>query len=272
MTGQRFQRLVGIMRELRGPQGCPWDREQDLKSLQPMLIEEVYEVVEAVDTEDYRGLAEELGDLLLHVVFHAELGREMNAFDIDAVIDGICEKLVRRHPHVFGGEAAADAGQVLENWEAIKRREKKPPDGASGTGHSVLDGIPPRLPALYEAHKISSRVARQGFDWTGVGDVLEKLSEEVAELRAAIGIEDPLRRAEEVEGEIGDLLFVLVNIARHLGVDSETALKRSNRKFRSRFQYIERTLSREGKDLAGTPLEVMESLWQEAKSLDDPRA
>ena len=262
MTGPRFERLVGIMKELLGPEGCPWDREQDLKSLQPMLIEEVYEVVEAVDTGDYPGLAEELGDLLLHVVFHAELGREMGAFDIDTVIDGICDKLVRRHPHVFGDGAAGDAEQVLATWEAIKKQEK--PDSRDGL--SVLDGIPPRLPALHEAHKISSRVARQGFDWPDVAGVLRKLREETGELEEALEIDDEAGRSDQAEAEIGDMLFVVVNIARHLGVDSESALKRANRKFRSRFRYVERALSMKGKALADSTLGEMESLWQDAKA------
>lgn len=267
MTGPAFERLVRIMRDLRGPQGCPWDKEQDLASLQPMLIEEVYEVVEAVDTGDLEALAEELGDLLLHVVFHAELGREMGAFDIDTVVEGISEKLIRRHPHVFGDATAEDAGEVLANWEAIKKREKQGArEGESDAGASILDGIPPRLPALNEAHKISQRVARVGFDWPGVDGVLGKLEEETAELAAALTVGDPGRRQAGAEEEIGDVLFVVVNIARHLGIDSERALKQANRKFRSRFGFIEEALARRGQTPAEASTREMETLWQEAKT------
>jgi len=272
MTGAAFERLVDIMRTLRGPQGCPWDRQQDLKSLQPMLIEEVYEVVEAVDNGDLPALSEELGDLLLHIVFHAEIGREQEAFDIDAVLAGICDKLIRRHPHVFGEATARDAGEVLENWEAIKKREKvADPEDGDGEG-SVLDGIPPRLPALYEAHKISARVARRGFDWDGVEAVLTKLAEETAELRMAVAIDDPDTRSREVEEELGDMLFVVVNIARHLGVDSEAALKRSNRKFTRRFRHMEEALARSGRSLEESNSGELETLWQSAKANESHEA
>ena len=264
MTGTKFEKLLEIMAQLRGPDGCPWDREQDLESLKPMLIEEVYEVIEAVDSEDYSGLAEELGDLLLHVVFHAQLGQEMDKFNMNDVIDGISDKLIRRHPHVFGDQKASTAEEVVENWEAIKAREKaenRNSDGAS----SILDGIPRQLPALHEAHKISSRVARVGFDWPEIDAVFGKLDEEIGELREAIAKPEAERSRAEVEGEIGDILFVLVNIARFLGVDSESALKRSNRKFRHRFQHVEQELSRLGKDSSEWELEEMETLWQQAK-------
>lgn len=269
MTGPAFERLVRIMRDLRGPDGCPWDKEQDLASLQPMLIEEVYEVVEAVDAGNLEALAEELGDLLLHVVFHAELGREMGAFDIDTVIEGISEKLIRRHPHVFGDETAKDAGEVLTHWEAIKKKEKQGGEGEEADRDaSILDGIPPRLPALNEAHKISGRVARVGFDWPGVDGVLEKLEEETAELTSALAMEDPSRRKAGAEEEIGDVLFVVVNIARHLGIDSERALKQANRKFRSRFGYVEAALARSGRTPADARSDEMEALWQEAKTVE----
>jgi len=264
MTGPRFERLVEIMRQLRGPEGCPWDREQDLKSLQPMLIEEVYEVVDAVDMGDFEGLKEELGDLLLHVVFHAELGREQGRFDIDDVLETIAEKLVRRHPHVFGDDTVSDSSEVLDSWEAIKKREKAL--NRTRKTDSVLDGIPTRLPALNEAHKISSRVARQGFDWPDLEGVLGKLAEEIAELGEATRIEDAASRKREAEAEIGDILFVVVNLARHLGVDSEVALNRSNRKFRGRYRYIEDALARSGRTPEDATPEEMECLWQEAKA------
>ncbi len=266
MTGAKFERLVDIMARLRGPDGCPWDREQDLESLKPMLIEEVYEVIDAVESRDYEGLAEELGDLLLHVVFHAQLGREMNEFAIDDVIDGICDKLIRRHPHVFGDEKAADADEVVENWEAIKVREKSEKPAKDGL-QSVLHGIPAKLPALHEAHKISSRVARVGFDWPEIDGVFDKLHEEIQELREAIALPPGNQAREALEDEVGDALFVMVNIARFLKIDSESALKRANRKFRARFQFIERQLEEEGKTLEESSLAEMEAIWQRAKEL-----
>ena len=265
MTGAKFERLVDIMARLRGPDGCPWDREQDLESLKPMLIEEVYEVIEAVDNQDYEGLAEELGDLLLHVVFHAQLSREMNEFGIDDVIDGICDKLTRRHPHVFGNEQAGDADEVVEKWEAIKAREKS--EKSKDSGQSVLHGIPAKLPAFHEAHKISSRVARVGFDWPEIDRVFDKLAEEIQELREVIALPPGNQAREALEDELGDALFVMVNIARFLKIDSESALKRANRKFRARFQFIERELNGAGKTLEQSTLAEMEAIWQRAKEL-----
>jgi MazG family protein len=266
MTGAKFERLVQIMSTLRGPDGCPWDKEQNLDSLKPMLIEEVYEVIEAIDDRDYDGLSEELGDVLLHVVFEAQLGREMEKFTIDDVIDGICDKLVRRHPHVFGDESAEDAEQVVENWEAIKTREKEGrDDDGSAPGRSLLEGIPRKLPALHEAHKISSRVARVGFDWPEIDAVFEKLQEEIQELHEAIAQPEAERSREELENEIGDTMFVLVNIARFLDLDTESSLKRANRKFRARFNYIEKELKGAGKTLEESTLAEMEASWQRAK-------
>ncbi len=266
MTGGKFEGLVDIMARLRGPDGCPWDREQDFDSLKPMLVEEVYEVIEAIDAEDYRGLAEELGDLLLHVVFHARMGEESGRFNIGDVIDGISEKLIRRHPHVFGDETATDAGAVVDNWEAIKRREKaEKGDDANGDPPALLDGIPRKLPALHEAHKISSRVARVGFEWPGIDAVFEKLQEEIQELRVEIARSTGDVRRDAIESELGDTFFVLVNIARFLEMDSESALKSANRKFRSRFEYVEQALLRDGKPSSEWSLEEMECLWQQAK-------
>jgi MazG family protein len=266
MTGAKFEKLVGIMATLRGPDGCPWDKEQDLDSLKPMLIEEVYEVIEAIDDRDYRGLSEELGDVLLHVVFSAQLGGEMDAFTIDDVIDGICDKLIRRHPHVFGDESADSSEQVVEKWEDIKAREKqdKVDGGSTGPG-SILDGIPPKLPALHEAHKISSRVARVGFDWPDIENVFDKLQEEIQELREAIAVPKDERSREDIENEIGDIMFVVVNIARFLDLDTESSLKRANRKFRGRFKFIEKELAGRGKTLEESTLGEMEEIWQLAK-------
>ncbi len=266
-TGEKFERLVQIMATLRGPTGCPWDKEQDFNSLKPMLVEEVYEVLEAVENNDFDGIAEELGDLLLHVVFHAYLGKEAGHFDINTVIDKISEKLIRRHPHVFGNETAGTADEVIKNWEAIKAKEKEQRlKSRTPEQRSLLEGIPSKLPAIHEAHQISSRAARVGFDWPDIEGIFNKLQEEVRELKDVISGEADDKRRERLEDEIGDILFVIVNISRYLKIDSESALKRANRKFKSRFQYMEGELAKQGKALDQTPLEEMEALWQKAKS------
>jgi MazG family protein len=266
-TGQRFERLVEIMATLRGPDGCPWDKQQDFNSLKPMLVEEVYEVLEAVENQDFDGMAEELGDLLLHVVFHAHLGKESGQFDINTVLDKISDKLVRRHPHVFGAESASTPEEVIKNWEAIKAQEKAEKlKNRTPEQRSLLEGIPSKLPAIHEAHQISSRAARVGFDWPDVEGIFDKLQEEVTELREVISSGGDDGKRERLEDEIGDMLFVIVNIARYLKIDSESALKRANRKFKTRFRYMETELSRQGKSLEETPLEEMEALWQKAKS------
>ena len=266
-TGEKFERLVDIMATLRGPNGCPWDKQQDFNSLKPMLVEEVYEVLEAVENGDFDGISEELGDLLLHVVFHAYLGKEAGQFDINTVIDKISEKLVRRHPHVFGTESASTADEVIKNWEAIKAQEKAEKlKNRTPEQRSLLEGIPSKLPAIHEAHQISSRAARVGFDWPDVDGIFDKLQEEVRELKEVIATGDEESRRERLEDEIGDMLFVIVNIARYLKIDSESALKRANRKFKSRFQYMESELARQGKSLEQTSLQEMEALWQKAKS------
>ena len=271
-TGKRFEKLVEIMATLRGPNGCPWDKEQDFNTLKPMLVEEVYEVLEAIDIQDFDGVAEELGDLMLHIVFQAQLGKEAGTFDINTVIDKICEKLIRRHPHVFGGEEAGTPDQVIRNWEAIKAKEKAAKlNSRTPEQRSLLEGIPSKLPALHEAHQISSRAARVGFDWPDIEGIFGKLQEEVRELKEVIAenANDPKR--DRLEDEIGDLLFVLVNIARYLKIDSESALKRANRKFKARFQYMEGELSRQGKTLEESNLDEMETLWRRAKSEVQPQ-
>ena len=266
-AGERFGRLVEIMTTLRGPNGCPWDKQQDFTTLKPMLVEEVYEVLEAIDNQDYDGLAEELGDLLLHVIFHAQLGKEASQFDINTVIEKISDKLVRRHPHVFGNESASTPEEVIKNWEAIKAQEK-----AAKLKHrtheqrSLLEGIPSKLPAIHEAHQISARAARVGFDWPDIEGIFDKLQEEMHELKEVISSGGDEGRRERLEDEIGDMLFVIVNIARYLKIDSESALKRANRKFKARFRYMEGELAKQGKSLEETPLEEMEALWQKAKS------
>src|SRR4051812_6244909 len=271
MTGAKFERLVQIMATLRGPDGCPWDKEQTFETLKPMMVVEIYEVLEAIDNHDYEHLSEELGDVLLHIVFNAQMGKEESLFDIDKVIEGICTKLIRRHPHVFAGEKGGTADDVLKNWEVIKAAEaaekaaKNP--GVAPVRKSLLDGIPSKLPALPEAHQISSRVARVGFDWPDIDGVFEKLHEEIHELREAISE----KKQADIEDEVGDLFFVLVNIARVLKVDSESALKRANRKFKSRFQHMESELTSTGRKIEETPLAEMEDLWKIAKKETDSR-
>src|SRR5438132_7854279 len=279
MVGRQFEKLIEIMATLRGPNGCPWDKQQDFNSLKPMLVEEVYEVLEAIENNDFDGLSEELGDVLLHVLFHACLGKEAGQFDINTVIDKISEKLVRRHPHVFGTETAGTPEEVIKNWEAIKAKEKEQKlakrkrDSAqplmttrTPEQRSLLEGIPSKLPAIHEAHQISSRVARVGFDWPDIDGIFDKLQEEVRELKEVISAGQDDTRRERLEDEIGDMLFVIVNIARYLKIDSESALKRANRKFKARFQYMESELAKQGKTLEQTTLNEMETLWQKAKS------
>jgi MazG family protein len=266
-AGQKFEKLLEIMATLRGPNGCPWDKQQDFNSLKPVLVEEVYEVLEAIENKDFDGLSEELGDLLLHVVFHAQLGKEASQFDITTVLEKISGKLVRRHPHVFGDETASSPEEVIKNWEAIKAREKAAKlKNRTPEQRSLLEGIPTRLPAIHEAHQISSRAARVGFDWPDIEGVFEKLQEEVRELREVIAEGKDEDRRERLEDEIGDMLFVIVNIARYLKIDSESALKRANRKFKTRFQYMESELARQGKTVEEASIDEMEALWQRAKS------
>src|SRR5256885_7123058 len=249
-TGEKFERLVEIMKTLRGPNGCPWDKQQDFNSLKPMLVEEVYEVLEAIDNDDFEGVSEELGDLLLHVVFHAYLGKEAGHFDINTVIDKISDKLVRRHPHVFGEESASTAEEVIKKWEAIKAQEKAQKlKSRTSDQRSLLEGIPSKLPAIHEAHQISSRAARVGFDWPDVEGIFDKLQEELRELKDVIAEDVNAPKQDRLEDEIGDLLFVMVNIARYLKIDSDSALKRANRKFKARFQYMEGELAKQGKTL-----------------------
>ena len=249
--GGRFTRLVEIMARLRSPDGCPWDREQNFDTIKPYLLEETYEVMDAIDTRDFEGLAEELGDLLLQAVFFAQMASEEGRFNIGDSVDAINNKLIRRHPHVFGDAVAKTSGDVKRRWEEIKAAEKPRPKG-------LLAGVPRSLPALVEAQQIASRAAGAGFDWENLEQVLDKLREELAELKAA-------HEHPEVENEIGDLLFVIVNIARFLKVDPEQALRKTNAKFRRRFGRIEDGLAASGKTLQDASMEEMESLWQEAK-------
>ena len=251
-----FEELVDIMAKLRSEAGCPWDREQTHQSLRPYLIEEAYEVLDALDNGEDGDFRDELGDLLLQVVFHAQIANEEKRFDIHDVARAINDKLVRRHPHVFGDTRADTADEVLTNWEKIKREEK----GDEGR-RSVLDGLPAGMPALLRAYRIQEKVARVNFDWDDVKEVLEKVSEEIVEVRRALENGD---RAE-IEEEMGDLLFSLVNLSRHLNVPPEDALRRSNDKFIRRFRYIEAALELKGENLERATFEELDALWEEAK-------
>jgi len=246
------------MARLRSPEGCPWDREQSFDTIKPYLLEETYEVLEAVDARDWPALAEELGDLLLEVVFLAEIASGQELFRIEDSLDRISEKLLRRHPHVFGTATANTAGEVKRRWDEIKAQEKEQKGRAE---EGLLASVPRALPALVEATQLTTRAAGVGFDWQNADQVLEKLNEELAELAEARARAAP----EELENELGDLLFVLVNLARFLKLDPEQALRQTNRKFRERFGYLEQRLLAQGRSLAEASIDEMEALWQEAK-------
>jgi tetrapyrrole methylase family protein / MazG family protein len=256
-AGDKFQRLVEIMAQLRAPDGCPWDRKQDFDSIKPYLLEETYEVLDAIDARDWKALAEELGDLLLEAVFFAQMAAEERRFSIDDSLDAINEKLVRRHPHVFGTGSARTPEEVKQRWDEIKAEERKENNKPEG----LLATVPRALPSLVEAAQISSRAAGAGFDWENVDQVLEKLDEERRELAEARSG----GRREEIEHEIGDLLFTVVNLARFWDVDPEQALRGTNRRFRERFGHVESRLKEQGRPLAEATLDEMEALWQEAK-------
>jgi len=289
-AGEKFEKAVAIMARLRAPGGCPWDREQTFDTIKRYTLEETYEVLEAIDNRDWPELTGELGDLLLQVLFYAEMAKEESLLSIDDVLDALSNKLIRRHPHVFGDVKADDANQVLKNWEALKaeeRKEKKDKQGENNhraeTGlrqESLLSGISSKMPALMEAHKISSKAAHVGFDWQSMDGLFEKLAEETEELRENIR-EAPAEALEKngsaklpaelrarLEDEVGDLFFVLVNIARHLAVDPESALRRTNRKFRQRFGWLEEQLHKQGIKPEDATLDQMEELWQQAKTLE----
>ena len=269
-----FNDLVTLMARLRSPDGCPWDREQTYATLAPMLLEEAYEAFDALE-EAREGrpdaLREELGDLLFQIAFFARVAQEREEFTIDDVIDQVHQKMVRRHPHVFGDAKAGDSAEVLRNWEAIKAEEKRssPPRSAAGLEDaSILAGVSRKAPALMEAHQLTAKAARVGFDWEKVEDIFAKLQEEIDELRAAIASHAESESEADhtrVREELGDLLFVVTNIARHLKVEPEAALKLTNRKFRRRFGYIERSLGERGRKIEATTLDELESLWQAAK-------
>ena len=258
-AGDKFQELVSIMARLRGEGGCPWDREQTFDTIKPYTLEETYEVLDAIDQRDWHGLAEELGDFMLQAVFYAQMASEQGLFEIADSLDAINRKLLRRHPHVFGEESAETAGDVKRIWGEVKAAEKK----AKGQhDETLLGGVPRALPALVEAQQIASRAAGVGFDWENPDQVIDKLHEELAEFAEARRGEDPA----ELEDELGDMLFVLVNLARFVKVDPEQALRKTNAKFRARFGYIEQKLAERGRKPGESNIEEMEALWQEAKT------
>jgi ATP diphosphatase len=283
-SGERFERAVSIMARLRGEGGCPWDREQTFDSIKPYTLEETYEVLEAIDNRDWAELPGELGDLLLQVLFYSQMAQEQGSFSIDDVLDRLCNKLIHRHPHVFGEVKADTSSEVLRNWELLKQQEKNKARPTPPEAESILSGISHKAPALIEAHKLSSRAAQVGFDWPDVQGLFEKLREEAKELQEHLeefpapgpqpkgrgvagareqAIPEDLRL--RLEEEVGDLFFVLVNLARYLSLDSESALRRTNRKFRRRFEWMEQQLRESGETPQETSVTKLESLWQQAK-------
>lgn len=280
LTGDKFERVVSIMYRLRAPGGCPWDREQTFDTIKKYTLEETYEVLEAIENRDWPELTLELGDLMLQVLFYAEMAREAGHFTIEDVLDALSSKLIGRHPHVFGSEKAEDSQQVLRNWEALKKEEKMQ-RGQTNGADAYLSGVSSKMPALIEAGKLSSKAAHVGFDWPDIAGLFEKLAEETQELQEQVRqmpekALPPERQSEipqglqaKLEDEVGDLFFVLVNIARHLAVDPESALRSTNRKFRRRFGWLEEQLRRQGRTLESASLEEMETLWQGAKTYEE---
>jgi len=253
-----FEDLVAIMKQLRGPGGCPWDAEQTHESLTRYLLEETYEVIEAIEAKSPEHIKEELGDLLLQPVFHAAIAEEAGTFTMADVIGTLCDKLVRRHPHVFGDLHIADSTAQIENWEQIKKAEK----GTERT--SALSGVPPHLPALLKAQKITEKAARVGFDWEHVDQVMAKVLEELHEFEEAMSVSDN----EQMEAELGDLLFAIVNLGRFLSINPEEALRKTIKRFQKRFSYVEDCLHSHGRQMNNTPLSEMDLLWEEAKKLE----
>jgi len=260
MKAGDIQRLLNIMQQLRNPDGgCPWDLQQTYRSIVPHTLEEAYEVADAIERDNYADLQDELGDLLFQVVFYAQLGSEENRFEFADVVQGICDKLERRHPHVFANKVVADADEQTRNWEQLKADERKA-KAAEARPHSALDGIAHTLPAMSLAHKLQRRAAQVGFDWPDEQGVMAKVEEELDEIRQAWA--DPQARAEE----IGDLLFTCVNLARHAGLDAETVLRQSNRKFENRFRAMELQLGRADKPITAASADEMEQAWSIVKS------
>ena len=267
--GERFNELVSIMAQLRSPEGCPWDREQTLSSLRPYLLEETYEALEALDNGDTAALCEELGDLLLEVVFLSRIAEESGSFSVADAIDAIVQKLVRRHPHVFGLDAKLSTPhEVRGKWEEMKASERS----HASTPTTILSGVPKTLPSLLRAYEYGARAAAVGFDWVRPGDVVDKIEEEVRELRAAVNLTDPGNLGhpgnqgnESIEEELGDLLFAVANLSRKLGVEPEAALRRANDKFLARFSEVERRITASGQRMQEKTLDELEATWQDVK-------
>ena len=293
-AGKWFEKLVALQARLRGPGGCPWDREQTHASLRKFLIEETYEVLDAMESGDARHFSSELGDLLLQVIFHSILAEETGAFTISDVIESVHTKMVRRHPHVFGDAKAKDSKEVLKNWEQIKSEERAEKSSATSSAkitansESILAGVPKSLPAALEAYQLTRRAARIGFDWDNLQGIFEKIDEEKAEIVESLGAmsKDPsgeelksrLRKKlsgtelARLEEEVGDLLFATVNVARFVGADPEIALKQANRKFLRRFQWMERAAQAAGQKFADLPRDRMEALWDLSKQSESPKS
>ncbi len=257
-AGESIERLLGVMKKLRAPDGCPWDQEQTHESLKSDLIEEAYEVIDAIESGNSSDLEEELGDLLLQVVFHSQISAEDGDFNFDGVANGISDKLVRRHPHVFGEVDVADADEVLQNWDAIKKAEKQ---GEGEKPASIVSGIPKHLPALQKAHQIQKRAARAGFDWEHIDDVFDKLHEEIEEVKDAIN----RNHEPDIRDELGDLLFSAVNVSRFLGHNPEELLNHNIKKFVGRFQRVEEKVHATDKDFKNFSLNELDVFWEEAK-------
>lgn len=266
LMSKSFDELIAVMDRLRAPGGCPWDAEQTYQSLSQYLLEEAYETFDAIQEADQTGdtanLREELGDLLLQVVFHSTIGKERGDFTIDDVAEGVTQKLILRHPHVFGDANFARAEDVLDNWDRLKADERKASGKLEKAKDSILDEVPVHFPALLEGLKLTKKAAKVGFDWENADQIFDKLDEETAELRSAINNGDKTN----IDEEIGDLLFAVMNLARHLDVEPETALNKTNRKFRQRFRFIEDELKREGRSLESANLKELDDLWNEAKA------
>jgi len=258
-SGKAIERLLKVMRKLRAPDGCPWDREQTHESLKSGLIEEAYEVIDAIESGNRSDLEEELGDLLLQIVFHSQLGEEEGVFGFSDVADGVSDKLVRRHPHVFGEVKVSGTSEVLQNWDAIKKAEKQ---GKGDAPASIVAGIPKHLPALQKAHQIQKRAARAGFDWDNIDDVFDKLHEEIDEVKEAIA----RNHEEDIRDELGDLLFSAVNVSRFLGYNPEELLNRNIKKFVRRFQAVEEKVHATGKGFKEFSLKELDVFWDEAKA------
>ncbi len=274
-TGEWFEKLAAVQARLRGPDGCPWDREQTHASLRTYLIEEAYEVLEALESGDDGKFAEEMGDLLLQIVFHSQIAKEEGRFEVSDVIREVHDKMVRRHPHVFGEKRAKDSAEVLKNWEQLKKEEraavaKKKPAGEEKKAKtaSLLDGVSKALPAALQGFQLTRRAARIGFDWDNVDGVFDKLKEEGGELRQALSARDSVRTEEEM----GDLLFAVVNLARYLHIDPEIALKKANAKFSARFRQMEALAAKSGRALADVPRPQMEEFWESAKRAEQNTA